>query len=93
MNIILESGGKQYWTKKGEILILPKLALDVGEKTKLKTIVTIEKDDFKSEENFVEVEILKHSKAKKVIIFKKKRRKGYERKQGFRAQQTHVLIL
>ncbi len=40
----------------------------------------------------LEAEILEQGKAKKVIIFKKKRRKNYRRKRGFRAQYTLVRI-
>ena len=37
-------------------------------------------------------EIVKHGKDKKVIVFKKKRRKGYEKKQGHRQNFTQIKI-
>jgi large subunit ribosomal protein L21 len=40
----------------------------------------------------LEAEIVEHGKAEKVIIFKKRRRKNFRRKRGFRAQYTLVRI-
>ncbi|WP_185873836.1 50S ribosomal protein L21 [Blattabacterium cuenoti] len=41
----------------------------------------------------VEVKILKHLKGKKIIIFKKKRRKGYKVKNGFRPSFTKIQVI
>ncbi|MES2386833.1 MAG: 50S ribosomal protein L21 [Bacteroidota bacterium] len=40
----------------------------------------------------VSVRVLEHVKAEKVLVFKKKRRKGYRKKNGHRQQYTKVLI-
>ena len=40
----------------------------------------------------VEATIVRHGRAKKIVVFKKKRRKGYRRKQGHRQGFTEVLI-
>ena len=40
----------------------------------------------------VEAKIVKHFKDKKVIVFKKKRRKGYKVKNGHRQQMTEIII-
>ena len=40
----------------------------------------------------VSAKVLGHSRAKKVVIFKKRRRKGYTKKQGHRQEQTTLLI-
>ena len=40
----------------------------------------------------VDVEILDHVQADKVIVFKKKRRKGYAKKNGHRQQLTQILV-
>ena len=95
---IIETGGKQYRVKEGDTVFVELLSEDNGEKVIFDKVLTI----FDNEETIfgtpyvqgatVEASIEKSGKAKKIIIFKMKRRKGYRRKQGHRQPYTKVKI-
>ncbi len=98
MYAIVDSGGKQYRVKEGDILKVEKLAGKVGDNISFDKILM-----FSDEENVnigtplledvtVNGHIVEQGKAKKIIVFKYKRRKRYRRKQGHRQQFTAVKI-
>lgn len=90
MYSIVEIAGKQFRISEEEQVRVPRLPGEVGEK------VTFDRVMFLSSENGVKVgnptlpkarveaTILEHGRDKKVIVFKKKRRKGYRVKKGHR---------
>lgn len=99
MFAILKTGGKQYKVAKNDIIQIEKLDQDAGEKVKLTDILLIEKDDGNVlfgepfiKDSFVEAEIVKNYKDKKVIIFKKRRRQNSRRKNGHRQHKTELKI-
>ena len=55
-------------------------------------VQTTEKDEFIYHEMLTHVPILAHGKAEKVVVFHKKRRKGYRKKNGHRQYLTKVKI-
>jgi large subunit ribosomal protein L21 len=95
---VIRTGGKQYRVSEGDIVKVEKLAGEVGEKVTLGDVLFIGGN----EEVKIGVptvpnakvlgEIVSQSKAKKVIVFKKKRRKSYSRQRGHRQQQTTLKI-
>jgi len=95
MFAILSSCGKQYRVELGCTIVLDRLEGEVGSVIEMNDIlVTGDRDAFnlaKKTSNIL-VEILEHFKGEKCIIFKKRRRKNYERKNGFRHSHTKVLI-
>ncbi len=94
MKAIIETGGKQYYVKKGSILYIEKLDEKVGEKIQFDKVLMInDKAGTPYLEN-VEVlgEILKHGKQKKIVVFKYKPKKKYRRKQGHRQPYTKIEI-
>lgn len=91
---IVEEGSKQYIVKQGDVIITEKIELDIGAKFKLKKILAVE-GKFTQEELSkvsVEAEVLEHKKTDKVIVFKKKRRHNYRRKNGHRQRVTVLRI-
>ncbi|MDH5560933.1 MAG: 50S ribosomal protein L21 [Deltaproteobacteria bacterium] len=99
MYAIIESGGKQYRVEKESIVTVDLIHLEAGSEYKTDKILFV-----KSGENKYQIgtpyitgaevsgKILSHLKAKKVVIFKKKRRKGYQKKQGHRQNYTQLQI-
>lgn len=95
MFAIVRTGGKQYRVAAGDKIVVEKLAGEAGD--------TIALDDvlFAGEEGkakdtkglLVSAEIIAQAKADKVIVFKKKRRHNYRRKNGHRQQHTILQIL
>lgn len=98
MYAVIRTGGKQYKVSEGDILNVEKLAGEVGDTLELDDVLMIgDGEDVKIGNPLVEKAkvtgtIVAHDKAKKIIVFKKKRRKGYRRTQGHRQQYTALKI-
>ena len=98
MYAVIRSGGKQYRVAPGQTIRLESLPGDVGAKIQLGEVLLVE-----NEGNIqigkplvanakIEATVLEHDRAKKVLIFKKKRKKQYRRTQGHRQDYTTVRI-
>jgi large subunit ribosomal protein L21 len=98
MYAIIRTGGKQYQVAQGDQLRVEKLAGNVGETVELNEVLLVgagEKLNIGKpvvEGAKVTATILAQGKAKKVMVFKKKRRKGYQVKNGHRQQYTALRI-
>lgn len=98
MYAIVEIAGKQFKVSKNQYIYAPKMEGDAG------TAVSFDKVLLTDADGSVQVgsptvsgvkvsgKILEHVKGDKVIVFKKKRRKGYAKRNGHRQQYTKVQI-
>lgn len=98
MYAVILTGGKQYRVKEGELVSVEKLEVEVGRKVVFDRILLIE-DDSKILVGAPEIsgavvsaEVIENFKDKKVLVFKKKRRKQFRRTNGHRQQLTKVRI-
>ncbi len=98
MYAVIQTGGKQYRVKEGDILSIEKLTKDAGQTITFDSILAIE-DGSKVQLGkptiagaTVSVQVLDQYKDDKVIIFKKKRRHNYRRKRGHRQELTMVKV-
>ncbi len=98
MYVVVNSGGKQYKVQQGQILRVEKIPGDVGTPMTFDRVLMFSDGENVSigqpllENIEVEGHIVEQGKAKKVIVFKYKRRKRYRRKQGHRQAFTAVQI-
>lgn len=98
MYAIIRTGGKQYQVVQGEQLRVEKLNGAVGDTVELDDVLMVvdgEKIEVgrPSLENAkVTAKIVEQGKDKKIIVFKKKRRKGYKLKKGHRQPFTSITI-
>ncbi len=98
MYAVIRSGGKQYRVAPGQTIRLEKVAGDVGAKVKLGDVLMVENDGKIQLGNplvsnvTIEATVLEHDRAKKIIVFKKKRKKQYRRTRGHRQSYTAVRI-
>ena len=98
MYAILETGGKQYSVKVGDIIRVEKLAANEGESfTFDKVLFCADGDEIKIgapvvDGASVKAAVLGQNKAKKVVVYKYKPKKGYHRKIGHRQPYTRVKI-
>lgn len=98
MYAVVETGGKQYRVAVGDIIDVEKLGADEGAKVSFDKIVAVSGDNgFVCGTPYVEgakvnASVLKNGRAKKVIVFKYKPKKGYRKKQGHRQYFTKVKI-
>jgi len=99
MHAIIETGGKQYRVTEGDTLFIERLAeVDAGKEVSFDRVLAVFDGDNSQfgaptvDGATVTAEVVKNGKAKKVIVFKFKRRKNYKRKQGHRQPYTQVKI-
>ena len=98
MYAVIQSGGKQYRVAPGKTIRLEKLAGEVGSKVELGNVMLVENEGSLQLGNplipnaKVEATVLEHDRAKKILIFKKKRKKQYRRTNGHRQDYTAVRI-
>ena len=97
MFAIVEIAGLQYKVEQDQKLFVNRLKGDKGAKVSFdKVLLTVNGTTSIGAPAVngitVDAEILDHVKADKVIVFKKKRRKGYEKKNGHRQSLTQIQI-
>lgn len=94
MFAIVRTGGKQYRVAAGDKIVVEKLDGEAGASITLADVLLAgEGSELKSVEGLtVSAEIIAQAKADKVIVFKKKRRHNYRRKNGHRQQHTILKI-
>ena len=98
MYAVIRSGGKQYRVSPGQTIRLERVGGDVGSKVELGEVLLVE-----NEGNVqvgaplvanakIEATVVENDRAKKILIFKKKRKKQYRRTRGHRQDYTAVRI-
>lgn len=97
MYAVIKTGGKQYRVSEGDTLRIEKLDGEVGAKLELTEVLMVggEKVDVGTplvKGAKVTAEIVAQDRAKKIIVFKMKRRKNYRRKYGHRQPYTEIRI-
>ena len=98
MFAIVDIKGKQYKVSENDRIFINKLKDDVGAKISFDNVLMYSKDDKSFQVGApklsmnIEATVLGHVKDDKVIVFKKKRRKGYKRTKGHRQQYTEIEI-
>ena len=98
MLAIVNIAGKQFKTSKDQVLIVPKLVAEIGKKIEFNNVLLYSdgekyhygKPNIKGAS--VTATILEHNREKKILIYKKKRRKGYQRKNGHRQWYSKIKI-
>ena len=98
MYAIIKNGGKQYKVQEGDFLNLDRLDAQPKQKIVVSEVLALKADELKVGTPFVdgakvELEVVANGKDKKVIIYKKRRRKDSKLKRGFRRQFTKVKVL
>ena len=99
MYAIIQTGAKQFKVKVGDIVEVEKLGLEAGAEVTFDQVLAVAGDDGKLnigtpmvEGAKVSAKVLDNFRAKKIVVFKMKRRKGYRRTQGHRQNLTRVEI-
>ena len=98
MYAIIKTGGKQYRISPGDVLRVERLPGERGDEVILDQVLLVTDGDAIQvgqplvPNATVRTQIVRQGKGKKVLIFKKKRRKNYRRKQGHRQLFTALQI-
>ena len=98
MITIVEQGGFQFKVAEGDTIQVPLIHGEKDQEITLDRVLLVSDGDSTKigtpvvEGALVKAKIVDHGKAKKVMIMKKKRRKDYKRKKGFRQDFTRLQI-
>ncbi|MDG2313167.1 MAG: 50S ribosomal protein L21 [Alphaproteobacteria bacterium] len=98
MYAVIKTGGKQYRVENGDIIEVEKLTADAGSTISLSPVLMFNDDKSSKvgtpvlEGAAVSAEVLEQARGDKIIVFKKKRRKGYRRTIGHRQDLTVLRI-
>ena len=97
MYAIIATGGKQYKVAEGDIIKVEKLGVEAGETYTFDQVLAVNNDKLivgtpTVEGATVTASVIGDGKAKKVVVYKYKRKTGYHKKNGHRQQYTAVKI-
>ncbi len=98
MYAIVEIAGQQFKVAKGDKIYVHRLKEEEGSDIKLDKVLLVENDaDIKVgqpmiKDAVISAKVLEHLKDDKVLVFKKKRRKGYKKLNGHRQQLSRIEI-
>jgi large subunit ribosomal protein L21 len=97
MYAIIETGGKQYWVIPGELLQVERLTAKAGEEITFNALWTASQEDKspvpgKSPSAKVTVKVVRHLRGDKMIIFRKRPKKAYEKSSGHRQELTELQV-
>lgn len=98
MYAIVEIAGQQFKVSKDQKVFVHRLASEEGTKVSFDKVLLVDNGGNITlgapavEGALVEAKVLQHLKGDKVIVFKKKRRKGYKKKNGHRQALTQIII-
>lgn len=98
MYAVVRTGGKQYTVREGDLIQTERIDGEVGDVVELKDVLLV-----RGEKTFkvgtptvsrarVIGTIIEQGKAKKIVVFRMKRRKNVRRKKGHRQQYTKLMI-
>ena len=96
MYAIIATGGKQYKVAEGDIINVERLAAEEGETVTFDNILAVNDGSMKAGSDVanatVSATVVKEGRAKKVIVYRYKRKSGYHKKNGHRQAYTQVKI-
>jgi large subunit ribosomal protein L21 len=99
MYAVVQTGGKQYKVEPGDLVKVEKISGDPGTQVELESVLAVSDPEQGIrlgtpvvEDAVVKATIMRTARDRKIIVFKKKRRKAYKKKQGHRQWYTLLRI-
>ena len=93
---VIKTGGKQFVVEKGSTIRIPSIEAEAGKSIELDALLSAGDDGGADKPVIgavkVSATVVDHGRGAKIVIFKKKRRKHYKRKQGHRQGYTTITI-
>jgi large subunit ribosomal protein L21 len=93
---IVRAGGKQFRVEEGQVVRVPSIDADPGSSVDLEVLLqagdSLEIGNPGAEARTIKATVVEHGRSDKIIVFKKKRRKGYKKTHGHRQNYTAVKI-
>ncbi len=98
MYVVVDIAGQQFKVEQGQEVFVNRLEGEEGEKVKFEKVLLVDNDGKVKvgkplvKGAAIDAQIISHLRGDKVVVFKKKRRKGYQKSNGFRQDLSKVLI-
>ena len=98
MYVVVDIAGQQFKVEQGQEVFVNRLEGEEGEKVKFDKVLLVDNDGKVKvgkplvKGAAIDAQIISHLRGDKVVVFKKKRRKGYQKSNGFRKELSKVLI-
>lgn len=95
---VIRTGGLQFRVSQGDVIRVPQMKSEVGDAVEMADVLALSVGGDMTvgtplvESASVKAEIVGHGRGRKVIVYKKKRRKGYQVKNGHRQGFTELRI-
>ncbi len=90
---VIKTGGKQFVVEKGSTIRIPSIEAEAGKSIELDALLSGDGSDSPVVGAAkVSATVVDHGRGAKIVVFKKKRRKHYKRKQGHRQGYTTIKI-
>ncbi|MEI6757284.1 MAG: 50S ribosomal protein L21 [Chlorobium sp.] len=93
MQALIKISDKQFLVKQGDTLFVPRQKTAIGQTMEISSIAQIDGENTVLTAGTIQAKVLAHVKDDKVIVFKKKRRKRYQCRNGHRQQMTQVEVI
>ena len=93
MQALIKISDKQYLVRQGDTLFVPRQKTAIGETMEIKAMAQIDGANTVLTAGSIQAKVLDHVKDDKVIVFKKKRRKRYQCRNGHRQQMTQIEVI
>lgn len=99
MFAIIRTGGKQYKVQPDQVVTVERLPGEAGDTLSFESVLMVGNGEVSHmghpflNDALVKAQLLEQTRAEKIIVFKKKRRHNYRRKQGHRQDQSVLRIL
>ncbi len=96
MYAIIATGGKQYKVSEGDVIDVEKIEAEAGSEVTFDQVIAIGGDAMKVGEDVAQAKVtgtvVEQGRAKKVVVYRYKRKSGYHKKNGHRQAYTRVKI-
>jgi len=94
MQALIKISDKQFLVKQGDKLFVPKQKAAIGDTMEIKTMAQIDGiNTILNPVGSIQAKVLDHVKDDKIVVFKKKRRKRYQSRNGHRQQMTQIEVI
>ena len=96
MYAIIATGGKQYKVSEGDVIDVEKIEAEAGSEVTFDQVIAIGGDAMKVGEDVAQAKVtgtvVEQGRARKVVVYRYKRKSGYHKKNGHRQAYTRVRI-
>jgi large subunit ribosomal protein L21 len=98
MYAVIQTGGKQYRVSQGDLITIERLEGAAGDRVEIASVLMVAEGNQVTvgqphlEQARVVGTIVRQERGPKVLIYKHKRRKGYQKRQGHRQSQTLLRV-